>query len=224
MLPSARRAVPHWQHTGRRAGPRVPPLPATPNTTAPLSHPAEDTCEKVSRKAAELGECSRGPQWGSGICDWWLGSSGHPHGLTSCSRCHRYGGGAGQPLLPTGPCPTPGLPSARHPLPDLPTAAPPCRAARPLCPAVLQGAGACLGGCGGCGCCGASCAPAEPWCLPCHLSPQLSHLFNVAHTLRMLVQKERSLDILKVSRAQGGLPVPWAPRGSPVPGGDARAP
>lgn len=56
------------------------------------------------------------------------------------------------------------------------------------------------------------------------LSPQLSHLFNVAHTLRMLVQKERSLDILKVSRAQGGLPVPWAPRGSPVPGGDARAP
>lgn len=27
---------------------------------------------------------------------------------------------------------------------------------------------------------------------------QLSHLFNVAHTLRLLVQKERSLDILKV--------------------------
>ncbi|RMB94053.1 hypothetical protein DUI87_29506 [Hirundo rustica rustica] len=29
------------------------------------------------------------------------------------------------------------------------------------------------------------------------LSPQLSHLFNVAHTLRLLVQKERSLDVLK---------------------------
>ena len=27
---------------------------------------------------------------------------------------------------------------------------------------------------------------------------QMSHLFNVAHTLRMMVQKERSLDILKV--------------------------
>lgn len=27
---------------------------------------------------------------------------------------------------------------------------------------------------------------------------QMSHLFNVAHTLRLLVQKERSLDILKV--------------------------
>ncbi|MEE6527903.1 hypothetical protein FKM82_029634, partial [Ascaphus truei] len=26
---------------------------------------------------------------------------------------------------------------------------------------------------------------------------QMSHLFNVAHTLRMLVQKERSLDLLK---------------------------
>lgn len=26
---------------------------------------------------------------------------------------------------------------------------------------------------------------------------QMSHLFNVAHTLRMMVQKERSLDILK---------------------------
>lgn len=35
-----------------------------------------------------------------------------------------------------------------------------------------------------------------------HISPQMSHLFNVAHTLRMLVQKERSLDILKVSREQ----------------------
>lgn len=49
---------------------------------------------------------------------------------------------------------------------------------------------------------GASCALAEPWCLLWHLSPQLSHLFNIAHTLRMLVQKERSLDILKVSCAQ----------------------
>ncbi len=28
---------------------------------------------------------------------------------------------------------------------------------------------------------------------------QISHLFNVAHTLRLLVQKERSLEILKVS-------------------------
>lgn len=27
---------------------------------------------------------------------------------------------------------------------------------------------------------------------------QMSHLFNVAHTLRLMVQKERSLDILKV--------------------------
>lgn len=26
----------------------------------------------------------------------------------------------------------------------------------------------------------------------------MSHLFNVAHNLRLLVQKERSLDILKV--------------------------
>lgn len=46
----------------------------------------------------------------------------------------------------------------------------------------------------------------------------MSHLFNVAHTLRMLVQKERSLDILKVSRAWGScLPTraararPWEP-------------
>lgn len=39
----------------------------------------------------------------------------------------------------------------------------------------------------------------------------MSHLFNVAHTLRMLVQKERSLDILKVSRERGrGCPVPPA--------------
>lgn len=29
---------------------------------------------------------------------------------------------------------------------------------------------------------------------------QISHLFNVAHTLRLLVQKERSLDILKVCK------------------------
>ncbi|NXK57011.1 PYR1 protein, partial [Chauna torquata] len=37
---------------------------------------------------------------------------------------------------------------------------------------------------------------------------QMSHLFNVAHTLRMLVQKERSLDILKVSWEWGrGCPV-----------------
>lgn len=44
------------------------------------------------------------------------------------------------------------------------------------------------------------------------LSPQMSHLFNVAHTLRMLVQKERSLDILKVSQVWGGCPDPWAPQ------------
>lgn len=50
------------------------------------------------------------------------------------------------------------------------------------------------------------------------LSLQMSHLFNVAHTLRMLVQKERSLDILKVRWARGGCPgapwgtlCPWAP-------------
>lgn len=35
----------------------------------------------------------------------------------------------------------------------------------------------------------------------------MSHLFNVAHTLRMMVQKERSLDILKVRvRAVGPGP------------------
>lgn len=46
------------------------------------------------------------------------------------------------------------------------------------------------------------------------LSPQMSHLFNVAHTLRMLVQKERSLDILKVSRARGSRrPPPARPWG-----------
>lgn len=71
---------------------------------------------------------------------------------------------------------------------------------------------------GGSGCPGAPLA--ELWCL---LSPlQLSHLFNIAHTLRMLVQKEKSLDILKVSRAQSCIPVPWAPRGSPVPAGAPR--
>lgn len=49
------------------------------------------------------------------------------------------------------------------------------------------------------------CAPLSP------PSSQMSHLFNVAHTLRMLVQKERSLDILKVSRERGrGCPVPPA--------------
>lgn len=37
---------------------------------------------------------------------------------------------------------------------------------------------------------------------------QMSHLFNVAHTLRLLVQKERSLDILKVPcQSQGGQSV-----------------
>lgn len=35
-------------------------------------------------------------------------------------------------------------------------------------------------------------------------SRQLSHLFNVAHTLRLLVQKERSLDILKVGGVSSG--------------------
>lgn len=48
-----------------------------------------------------------------------------------------------------------------------------------------------------------------------HLSPQLSHLFNVAHTLRMLVQKERSLDILKVSRAGVAAREPCAGHESP---------
>lgn len=57
------------------------------------------------------------------------------------------------------------------------------------------------------------CAPLSPPSL------QMSHLFNVAHTLRMLVQKERSLDILKVSRERGhGRPVPphHAPRADAV--------
>lgn len=59
--------MPHWQHTRRRAEPGVSLLPTSPNTTAPLSHAAEDAREKVSRKAAELGECGRGPpvgMWG----------------------------------------------------------------------------------------------------------------------------------------------------------------
>lgn len=47
------------------------------------------------------------------------------------------------------------------------------------------------------------------------LSPQLSHLCNVAHTLRMLVQKERSLDILKVSRAGVAAREPRGRRESP---------
>lgn len=34
----------------------------------------------------------------------------------------------------------------------------------------------------------------------------MSHLFNVAHTLRMMVQKERSLDILKVGQDCGVQP------------------
>lgn len=43
----------------------------------------------------------------------------------------------------------------------------------------------------------------------------MSHLFNVAHTLRMMVQKERSLDILKVRVRAMGLgvqpfPATWA--------------
>lgn len=32
---------------------------------------------------------------------------------------------------------------------------------------------------------------------------QMSHLFNIAHNLRMLVQKERSIDILKVRKEPG---------------------
>ena len=32
---------------------------------------------------------------------------------------------------------------------------------------------------------------------------QISHLFNVAHNLRLLVQKERSLDIMKVGVCGG---------------------
>mgnify|MGYP007134375940 CR=1 FL=1 len=47
-----------------------------------------------------------------------------------------------------------------------------------------------------------SCRGQEPWRPhPFQLTrdlSQMSHLFNVAHTLRMMVQKERSLDILKV--------------------------
>jgi len=50
------------------------------------------------------------------------------------------------------------------------------------------------------------CAPRAPLS---RLSLQMSHLFNVAHTLRMLVQKERNLDLLKVSRARGAA---WAPQ------------
>lgn len=46
------------------------------------------------------------------------------------------------------------------------------------------------------------------------MSPQLSHLFNVAHTLRLLVQKERSLDILKVRGAQSALLSPGHPEGA----------
>lgn len=34
----------------------------------------------------------------------------------------------------------------------------------------------------------------------------MSHLFNVAHTLRMMVQKERSLDILKVRGSSPHFP------------------
>lgn len=41
----------------------------------------------------------------------------------------------------------------------------------------------------------------------------MSHLFNVAHTLRMMVQKERSLDILKVRAAGPRLCFPTAPVG-----------
>lgn len=40
----------------------------------------------------------------------------------------------------------------------------------------------------------------------------MSHLFNVAHTLRMMVQKERSLDILKVGEGCGFQPLlPYGP-------------
>lgn len=114
--------------------------PKTSNTAAPLSHPDEDTREKGSRKAAEPGECST--EWGFGIHGSWLGSSGHSPGLTGCSWCHRFSAGPGEPLQRPGPCPSPGVPSAHAPFPDLPSAAPPGRAAHPLCPAVLQGAGA----------------------------------------------------------------------------------
>lgn len=40
----------------------------------------------------------------------------------------------------------------------------------------------------------------------------MSHLFNVAHTLRMMVQKERSLDILKVRAVGCSLCFFMAPR------------
>lgn len=39
----------------------------------------------------------------------------------------------------------------------------------------------------------------------------MSHLFNVAHTLRMMVQKERSLDILKVRAVGTNLCLPRNP-------------
>lgn len=41
----------------------------------------------------------------------------------------------------------------------------------------------------------------------------MSHLFNVAHTLRMMVQKERSLDILKVRAVAATFAPLWPPVG-----------
>lgn len=132
VLPSARRAVPHWQHAGRRAGPEVSPLPTTPNPAAPLSHPAEDAREKGSRKAAELGECSRGPQWGSMAAGWAPQGTLWADGLLSVSQIRRWPRTATSTRW--------ALSRARRPLSAPPTSRP------PRCCTPWSGSTSCLSG------------------------------------------------------------------------------
>lgn len=136
----------------------------------------------------------------------------------ACAWCCRSGCDPGQLLLPAGAAAQTDVTPERTPPADLPAAAPARWAARPLRQAVHQGAGTVQRGVAGVSPLGAeglgqglggrsACGPRLK-----AVSFQMSHLFNVAHSLRMLLQKERSLDILKVSwgrlgTAGGGI---WA--------------
>lgn len=120
---------------------RTPVATSPPKPLTRLLPSPTQTRTLVRRAAGRQQNRVSAAQWGFRINGSWLGSSGHSPGLTGCSRCHRFTG-PGEPLQRPGPCPSPGVPSAHTPLPNLPSAAPPGRAARPVCPAVLQGAGA----------------------------------------------------------------------------------
>lgn len=211
VLPSARRAVPHWQHAGRRAGPKVPPLPTAPNPTAPLSHPAEDAREKGSRKAAELGECSRGPKGGSTAAGWAPRGTPWADGLLSVSQIRRWPRTATSTRW--------ALSHARRPLSAAPPSSP------PRCCTPWSGSMSCLSGssprsrcpAGRVGGCGFPSAPRVP------LSPSVPAA--VPPVQRGTQPAPAGAEGEEPGPPQGEgctecVSVPWAPRGSPVPGRD----